>query len=148
MLVVESVQRETSDATGVHRSVDAADKQVYVWTSFEPDEARRAWACFDQPDLKAMHAFTVTAPDTWTVLSNTGDADVEDVDDGRRWTFGDTPRLSTYVPVVNAGPFHERRYRAGRPRPRPVLPAVARVVPRPGRRGALRHHVGGSGVLR
>ena len=23
--------------------------------------------------------------------------------------FGDTPPLSTYVPVVNAGPFHERR---------------------------------------
>ena len=109
VLVVESVQRETSAATAVHRSVDAADKQVYVWTSFEPDEARRAWACFDQPDLKAVHAFTVTAPGTWTVLSSTGDAEVEEVDEGRRWTFGDTPRLSTYVPVVNAGPFYERR---------------------------------------
>jgi aminopeptidase N len=109
VLVVESVQRQTHEATGVHRSVDAADKQVYVWTSFEPDEARRAWACFDQPDLKAVHAFTVTAPETWTVLSNTGDAEVEEVDAGRRWAFGDTPRLSTYVPVVNAGPFHERR---------------------------------------
>ncbi len=109
LLVVESVQRETHEATGVHRSVDAADKQVYVWTSFEPDEARRAWACFDQPDLKAVHALTVTAPEGWTVLSNTGDPEIEDADDGRRWTFGDTPRLSTYVPVVNAGPFHERR---------------------------------------
>ena len=109
LLVVESVQRQTAQATGVHRAVDAADKQVYVWTSFEPDEARRAWACFDQPDLKAPHAFTVTAPDTWTVLSNTGDARVDEVADGRRWVFADTPPLSTYVPVVNAGPFHERR---------------------------------------
>ena len=109
VLVVESVQRQTAQATGVHRAVDAADKQVYVWTSFEPDEARRAWACFDQPDLKAPHAVTVTAPDTWTVLSNTGDAQVDEVADGRRWVFADTPPLSTYVPVVNAGPFHERR---------------------------------------
>ena len=109
VLVVESVQRQTSQGTGVHRSVDAADKLVYVWTSFEPDDARRAWACFDQPDLKAVHAFTVTAPDTWTVLSNSGPADVEEVADGRRWVFADTPPLSTYVAVVNAGPFYGRR---------------------------------------
>ena len=70
VLVVESVQGRTNESTGIHRSVDQADKQVYVWTSFEPDEARRAWACFDQPDLKAPHAFSVLAPDTgWTVLS-------------------------------------------------------------------------------
>ncbi|MDX6213358.1 MAG: aminopeptidase, partial [Frankiales bacterium] len=109
VLVVESVQRQTNEGTGIHRSVDAADKQVYVWTSFEPDDARRAWACFDQPDLKAVHAFTVLAPDTWTVLSNTGAVKIEDTEDGKRWVFADTPPLSTYVPVVNGGPFHERR---------------------------------------
>ena len=37
-----------------------------------------------------------------------------DLDDGgRRWTFADTPRLSTYVTVVNAGPFHEIRSQRG-----------------------------------
>ena len=46
---------DTTDGEGVHRAVDPADKEVYVWTSFEPDEARRVWACFDQPDLKAPH---------------------------------------------------------------------------------------------
>ena len=97
----------------MHRAVDASDKLVYVWTSFEPDEARRAWACFDQPDLKAVHGITVTAPEPWIVLSNTGDAIVEDAATGRRWTFHDTPPLSTYVPVVNAGPFHERRAEHG-----------------------------------
>ena len=62
---METVQPDTTDGEGVHRSVDPADKEVYVWTSFEPDEARHVWACFDQPDLKAPHAFTVTAPATW-----------------------------------------------------------------------------------
>jgi aminopeptidase N len=109
VLVVESVQSRTNESTGVHRSVDPADKQVYVWTSFEPDEARRAWACFDQPDLKAPHAFSVLAPDTWTVLSNTGQAEVTQEGAGRRWRFAETPPLSTYVVVVNAGPFYERR---------------------------------------
>jgi aminopeptidase N len=109
VLVVETVQRETSQGTGVHRSVDQTDGLVYVWFSFEPDDARRAWACFDQPDLKAPHAISVTAPAEWMVLSNSGDPHRTDVDGGRRWTFPPTPPLSTYVPVVNAGPFHERR---------------------------------------
>ncbi len=113
-LVVETVQPETVDGEGVHKAVDPADKEVYVWTSFEPDEARHVWACFDQPDLKAPHAFTVTAPETWRVVSNSGDPVVEDAEapDGspaRRWTFPDTPPLSTYNPVVLAGPFHELR---------------------------------------
>ena len=112
-LVVASVQSDTEHGRGVHRAVDPADKNVYLWTTFEPDEARYAWACFDQPDLKAPHAFTVTAPASWTVVSNSGDPVVEDVDGGRRWTFEPTPPLSTYNPVVVAGPFVEIRKEAG-----------------------------------
>ncbi|MDQ1602430.1 MAG: aminopeptidase, partial [Actinomycetota bacterium] len=109
VLVVESVQHDTSQSTGIQRTVDPADKLVYVWTSFEPDEARRAWACFDQPDLKAPHTFTVLAPEPWTVTSNCGPGEVDEVDEGRRWRFPETPPLSTYVVVVNAGPFYELR---------------------------------------
>ncbi len=112
-LVVASVQSDTTHGRGVHKAVDPADKNVYLWTTFEPDEARYAWACFDQPDLKAPHAFTVTAPESWTVVSNSGDPLVEDVDGGRRWTFAPTPPLSTYNPVVVAGPFVEIRKEAG-----------------------------------
>ena len=109
VVVVQSVQTDTGTRTGIHRAVDPSDGEVYVWTSFEPDEARLVWACFDQPDLKAAFAFTVDAPRTWTVLSSSGDPVVTDVDGGRRWAFPDTPRLSTYVPALNAGPFHEVR---------------------------------------
>jgi aminopeptidase N len=110
ILVVESVQSETSVGERVHRSVDPSDKEVYVWTSFEPDDARRAWACFDQPDLKAPHGFTVVAPAHWMVASNSGDPVVtRHANGGRQWRFPDTPPLSTYVPVINAGPFHEIR---------------------------------------
>ncbi|SED25951.1 aminopeptidase N [Nocardioides exalbidus] len=112
-LVVATVQADTTHGRGVHRAVDPGDDNVYVWTTFEPDEARYAWACFDQPDLKAPHAFTVTAPAGWTVVSNSGDPVVEDVEGGRRWTFEPTPPLSTYNPVVVAGPFVEQRKQAG-----------------------------------
>lgn len=109
LLVVASVQRDTTLGRGVHKAVDHVDDNVYLWTTFEPDEARYAWACFDQPDLKAPHAFTVTAPAGWTVVSNSGDPQVDDVDGARRWTFAPTPALSTYNPVVVAGPFVEVR---------------------------------------
>ncbi|MHB9856958.1 aminopeptidase N [Streptomyces sp. YIM S03343] len=112
VLRVESVQAETTAGEGVHKAVDPADGEVYVWTSFEPDEARFVWACFDQPDLKAPHAFTVTAPAAWTVTSNSGEARVEELGAVRRWVFPDTPALSVYNTVVNAGPFHEIRREA------------------------------------
>ncbi|WP_306212845.1 aminopeptidase N [Actinoplanes sp. RD1] len=105
VLVVECETENTRDGAGVHRAVDPADGEVYLWMSFEPDQARWVWACFDQPDLKAPHAFTVTAPPDWTVTSNTGDARVE----GNRWVFPPTPPLSPYNTVVNAGPFHQLR---------------------------------------
>ncbi|HXH77752.1 hypothetical protein [Nocardioides sp.] len=110
LLVVEASTSNTASGEGILRTVDPTDKLVYVWTSLETDEARRLWACFDQPDLKAPHAFTVLAPQTWTVTSNSAPSDIKEIDDATRlWTFEDTPRLSTYVVVVNAGPFHEIR---------------------------------------
>jgi aminopeptidase N len=113
-LVVTSVQPDTGRGAAILRTVDPSDKLVYVWTSFEPDGAKRAWACFDQPDLKAPHRFEVSAPTTWTVTSNSAPESVEDRGDGGRvWRFPDTPRLSTYVVVVNAGPFHELREQRG-----------------------------------
>ncbi|MXG92124.1 aminopeptidase N [Nocardioides flavescens] len=123
-LVVVSSQTDTGSGNAILRTVDGSDDRVYVWTSFEPDGARRAWACFDQPDLKAVHRFRVVAPAEWSVLSNSAPDQVSEptaVDDAdheagllsRWWSFTDTPRLSTYVVVVNAGPFHEVREQRG-----------------------------------
>ncbi|MDX6260213.1 MAG: aminopeptidase [Kribbellaceae bacterium] len=106
---MESVQANTADGEGVHRAVDPADGEVYVWTSYEPDQARYVWACFDQPDLKAPHVFTVTAPGAWTITSNSGDPAIEALGEARRWVFPATPPLSTYNAVVNGGPLHEIR---------------------------------------
>jgi aminopeptidase N len=109
VLVVRSVQRRTADGQGVHRSVDASDGEVYVWTSFEPDDARVVFACFDQPDLKAVFGITVLVPERWLVTSNTGNAAISTNNGVSTWAYADTPPLSTYVPVVNAGPFVESR---------------------------------------
>ena len=55
---------------GAHRFTDPADGLTYVYTQFEVPDARRVFACFEQPDLKATYQFNVSVPASWTVLSN------------------------------------------------------------------------------
>jgi aminopeptidase N len=108
-VTVRSVQRRTDVLHGVHRAVDPRDGEVYVWMDFEPDKASVVFACFDQPDLKAVFGITVRVPEPWVVTSITGDAEVTTEHGVSTWRYTDTPRLSTYVFVVNAGPFVELR---------------------------------------
>mgnify|MGYP002758471000 CR=1 FL=1 len=54
---------------GLHRMVDPVDNEVYLYTQFEVSDARRMYANFEQPDLKATFAFTITAPAHWRVIS-------------------------------------------------------------------------------
>ena len=92
---------------GLHRFVDPVDKAVYLYTQFEVIDARRMFACFDQPDLKATFAFSVTAPDDWEVVSNSPTPEPAPVTAGSaQWSFAATPRISTYITALVAGPYH------------------------------------------
>jgi len=95
---------------GLHRFVDPVDGAVYLYTQFEVIDARRMYACFDQPDLKATFTFTVTAPLDWQVVSNSPTPQAEPLDDKRGiWRFGTTKVLATYVTALCAGPYHVAR---------------------------------------
>jgi aminopeptidase N len=99
----------TADAKGMHRAVDSADGKIYCYSNLEPADARRVYANFEQPDLKATFTFHVTAPAHWTVLSNQPAPEPEPVGtDGAaaRWHFPPTPRISTYLTAVVAGEYH------------------------------------------
>ena len=97
-----------SDSKGMHRAVDSADGNVYCYTNFEPADARRVFANFEQPDLKASFTFRVIAPSFWSVLSNQTATGGELVPDGsaRVWVFPPTPRISTYLTAVVAGEYY------------------------------------------
>ncbi|MFI7586893.1 aminopeptidase N [Spongisporangium articulatum] len=92
---------------GLHRFVDPVDDEVYLYSQFEVADARRVFTCFDQPDLKATYAFTVTAPSGWQLVSTSPTPEPEPLDDERSvWRFAPTPVLSTYVTSLIAGPYH------------------------------------------
>jgi aminopeptidase N len=105
-LVIEATHNDTASGAGLTRSVDPTDGSVYAWTTFEPFDAHRAFACFDQPDLKARFRFSASSPAGWSCLSNSPVASVEERPDGRLWRFEETPPLSTYVTALCGGPFH------------------------------------------
>jgi aminopeptidase N len=93
---------------GLHRFCDPEDGHAYLHTKFEPFDAHRVYPCFDQPDLKAVLSLDVVAPTGWRVVANTApSAEPEQMSAERvRWTFAPTPRLSTYLTALVAGPFH------------------------------------------
>jgi len=106
---------------GLHRAVDPADGEVYLYTQFEVPNARTMYATFEQPDLKGTWRLSVTASADWQVVSNSptpqpspvataGEAAAKPADDGSRrrarWVFEPTPRVSTYITALVAGPYY------------------------------------------
>ncbi|QIK08734.1 aminopeptidase N [Streptomyces sp. ID38640] len=92
----------TNTGEGLHRFVDPVDQQAYLYTQFEVPDARRVFASFEQPDLKATFQFTVKAPEGWTVISNAPTPEPSD----NVWRFEPTPRISTYITALIVGPYH------------------------------------------
>ncbi|MGW0578069.1 aminopeptidase N [Streptomyces sp. NPDC002920] len=92
----------TNTGEGLHRFVDPVDEQAYLYTQFEVPDARRVFASFEQPDLKAAFQFTVKAPSGWTVVSNSPTPEPKD----DVWAFEPTPRISSYITALVVGPYH------------------------------------------
>ncbi|WP_153395450.1 aminopeptidase N [Ornithinicoccus halotolerans] len=97
---------------GLHRFVDPADGEVYLYTQFEVPDSRRVFAVFEQPDLKATFQLTVTAPAHWQVISNQPTPESVPAPESAagggeaaRWEFSPTPRISSYITALVAGPY-------------------------------------------
>ncbi|WP_156685963.1 aminopeptidase N [Mycobacterium sp. Marseille-P9652] len=107
VVVVDADCLYSNTGEGLHRFVDPVDGETYLYSQFETADAKRMFACFDQPDLKATFDVTVTAPAHWKVVSNGATSDVDDVGKSRVHTFATTPRMSTYLVALIAGPYAE-----------------------------------------
>jgi len=91
----------STSGEGMHRFFDPADGQCYLYTQYEPADARRVFANFEQPDLKAEFTFHVMAPSDWQVASNGAEADRTQLTTDP----ATTRRMSTYITTVLAGPY-------------------------------------------
>ncbi|HSJ16373.1 MAG TPA: M1 family aminopeptidase [Longimicrobiales bacterium] len=86
---------------------EPADSARYLYTLLVPSDAQLLFPVFDQPDLKARFTWSITAPSEWRVLANGALRERTALPDGSsRWTFHETPPISTYLAAFAAGPWH------------------------------------------
>jgi aminopeptidase N len=104
VVVAEAAYMHTG--VGLHRFVDPVDKQVYLYTQFETFDAHRVYACFDQPDIKAVFTLSTLAPANWVVVSNMPAVEAPDKAQGGWWRFAPSPRMSPYITAIVAGPYY------------------------------------------
>ncbi len=94
------------DLRGFYRSTYRIDGEAKVMatTQFEATEARRAFPCWDEPDLKATFDITLVVPSDLMAISNSPIVAEEDAGQGRRRVrFGTTMKMSTYLVAFIVG---------------------------------------------
>ena len=121
------------NGVGLHHCIDPSDNKEYLYTQFEPYDCHRLLPCFDQPDIKAVLKLKVLSPKEWRVLANAYEKSItdfksnEDLKDFnlneeslnhlvdihdikskeyKLYIFEDTPRISTYLYALCAGPYY------------------------------------------
>ena len=120
------------NGVGLHHYTDPSDKKEYLYTQFEPYDCNRLFPVFDQPNLKAVLDLKVIAPKEWIVLSNAHEKEIFDftlekckekvnlcpeslkhlfenhsieTKNYHMYIFNATPRISSYLYALCAGPF-------------------------------------------
>ncbi|MEO6951158.1 MAG: M1 family metallopeptidase [Polyangia bacterium] len=93
-----------TETTGVVRQHDGRDD--YVFTQFEPIDARHAFPCFDEPGVKVPWQLTLTVRSADGAFSNMPIVSEKDL--GRGWKrvqFAETPAIPSYLVAFIVGPF-------------------------------------------
>ena len=120
------------NGVGLHHYTDPSDKKEYLYTQFAPYDCNRLFPVFDQPNLKAILDLKVIAPKEWIVLSNAHEKEIFDFTlekckeklplcpeslkhlfeqhsieskNYHMYIFNATPRISSYLYALCAGPY-------------------------------------------
>ncbi|MBI3620220.1 M1 family metallopeptidase [Candidatus Roizmanbacteria bacterium] len=115
--------------TGFYRSgyIDKMGNKKFMATSqFEAQEAKRAFPCFDRPDLKATFDVRFIIDAKLEAVSNTLPVGTKRLPDGKKEvTFKTTPKMSTYLLYLGVGEFEFWKERRNK--------TLIRVVTTPGK---------------
>ncbi|MCP4085242.1 MAG: M1 family metallopeptidase [Actinomycetia bacterium] len=94
---------------GFYRSTftdDDGHERTIATTQFESTHARRAFPCWDEPDLKATFAVTLEIDEGLLAIANGPEETITELEGGRRSIrFEETPVISTYLVAYVVGPL-------------------------------------------
>ena len=109
VLDIEFMGSLNDQLSGFYRSkfVGENGEELYIATTqFEATDARKAFPCFDEPDLKAVFSVQLDAPLNYLAVSNAPESGSVDLGDGyKRVSFEDTIPMSTYLLAFIVGPL-------------------------------------------
>ena len=89
---------------GLYRERDGDDQ--YIFSDFEPIDARRAWPCFDEPSYKVPWQLTLHVRREHVAVTNSPIESQTDEQGGfKRVVFRPTPPLPSYLIALAVGPF-------------------------------------------
>lgn len=89
----------SEDLSGFYKSF--YNKDLLFSTKFQPAFARRAFPCWDQPDMKATFDIAIKPLEGFVALSNSS---LKKIKEGFYY-FNTTPRMSTYLVAFISGKF-------------------------------------------
>ncbi len=97
------------DLRGFYRSTykdDSGTEHVIATTQFEATDARRAFPCWDEPDLKATFSVALEVAPGLVAVSNAREISAESGDTGNVvHRFAETIKMSTYLVAFVIGEF-------------------------------------------
>lgn len=93
----------TKNSSGLFRQQDMGT--WYLFSQFEPTDARAAFPCFDEPSYKTPWQLTLRVPAQDTAVSNTGILSDKTEGATRVVTFKETLPLPSYLVALGVGPF-------------------------------------------
>ncbi len=92
---------------GFYRSTyttEDGETRTIATTQFEATDARRAFPCWDEPDLKATFTIRLVVDEHLLAVSNAAETARRDLGDGRvAVTFAETMKISTYLVAFIVG---------------------------------------------
>ncbi len=101
------------------------DRDWYVYSQFEPTDARRAFPCFDEPNFKVPWQMTLHVPKEDMALSNTPvQSELSEPNGMKAVRFKVSPPLPSYLVALAVGRFDA--VNAGHARTTPVRVIVPR----------------------
>ena len=104
---IESASYYSTSGEGMHRFRDPGDGRVYLYTQYEPADARRVFPNFEQPDLKARFTFHLKGREDWVLASNQDETSHTVHEGVATVDFAPTPPQSTYITTLLAGPYRQ-----------------------------------------